>query len=1193
MSNAKIIDGRFAIDHEDSKTLLGRGGMGSVYLGQDTLTNQPVAVKILNRETVTRNAEAVSRFEREGIALRQLNHPNIVKLLGVSEESNQHFLIMEYVSGGSLRDILDEQPRLSTQRVLYTALDLADALTRAHRLQILHRDIKPANVMIAEDGTPRLTDFGMALIGKSHVTQSGAIVGTLAYLSPEALNGEDVDERTDIWSFGVLLYEMLTGKNPFLKDQVGSTVSAILTQPVEDLETLRPDIPVGLIDLVYRMVEKDKYARIPSVRLVGAELEAIIRGPTTSMQRVVVVDTSSGRFDTTVTQSAASTTSRIIPPVNLPAQPTPFIGREEEIINLGVLLNNEDHRLLTIVGAGGVGKTRLAVEVATRQRMNFRDGVYFVPLAALDDHKMIAGAVAEALNFTFAGASEPEMQLINYLSEKEVLIILDNFEHMTEGAGFLSRILEGSANSTLVITSRERLRLRGEYVFDLDGMRLPDRSETPEMLLAFPIIQLFQQSARRVLPDFEINDETGRHVAEIGHLVGGLPLGVELAAGWLEMLSVDEIAGEIERSLDFLETDLRDVPERHRSLRAVFDYSWGLLEEEHQEAFMRLSVFRGGFEREAAQKVAGASLRTLTTLINKSLIRRLPSGRYEINKLVRQYAEDHFNRVIDSDQIRKEHAKYYADFLLRTNKAFNTHKEQNAVDAIETELPNIQAAWQCSLRRQDWNVLDTMLHPLTSFYQARSILREAVERYDLLAKALEAAGEHNSTTYWRARTHQGWIAQRLGEYDLVLEYSYKAHEYFKDRPELSCDDGYALNNISYCLMMLGEYDKSVDYGRMAKKLSEPMRKDLALWSLSLGNLGYAEFLRGNYQEAKRLYELILEKTEQIDYSPISRAFMLNNLGEIHRAQGDTAQAARLFEEAYNIFESYRHKRGIAFTSNNLAGIKYIMGQFDEAKILYEAGYKLNRTIGDQYGISESLSALGNLAYFVGQLEDAHEHFEQSLKLRTEIGNQRGIADSLTDLARVALSNGNFKAAEDYFERGVVLRRQIGDHHGEGMAIVGYGMALLMKGDERTIACEQFQKGLEIGHALNSDLLVAQALTGLGEVEYLNDNHEKALEYLIEALKVNAKTNYSVILMHQLATVAAIMGEMRNWDLALRLALAVERTTTSTIMIPITRDRALAVIQKAEENLVGAHIRGIELESQSQSINDLVLSIVEL
>ncbi|NLE49826.1 MAG: serine/threonine protein kinase, partial [Chloroflexi bacterium] len=292
MSEPTIIGGRY-----QQGELIGRGGMGDVFIGADTVTGDPVAIKRLHPHIVQENQSILDRFQREGQALSQLNHPNIVKMLATIQENDYHYLVMEYIGGGSLREMIDREKKMPIKRVLNIALDLADALTRAHRLNIIHRDIKPDNVLMKDDGTPCLTDFGVAHMGNlTRLTQTGSVICTYAYLSPEACNGMELDERADIWSFGVMLFEMIAGRPPFLENSTPAVLTAILTKPTPDLTRLRDDVPPALSALIRHMLEKDREKRISSVRVVGAELEALIRGLDTPLQGLLAVN--SGRFAT-------------------------------------------------------------------------------------------------------------------------------------------------------------------------------------------------------------------------------------------------------------------------------------------------------------------------------------------------------------------------------------------------------------------------------------------------------------------------------------------------------------------------------------------------------------------------------------------------------------------------------------------------------------------------------------------------------------------------------------------------------------------------------------------------------------------------------------------------------------------------------------------------------------------------------
>ncbi|MCD4686474.1 MAG: serine/threonine protein kinase, partial [Anaerolineae bacterium] len=337
--SAHIIGGRWEI-----AGVIGEGGMGDVYRGTDLDTGHAVAIKLLKPDIVDAMPELIDRFKREIALLHQLDHPNIVQILGAVDENDLHYLIMEYVPGGSLKDLIAARGRLGVERALEIALDLTDALTRAHRLRVVYRDLKPANVLMAGDGTPRLTDFGIARVGDSTtMTRTGVLIGTLGYLSPEACRGQPLDARSDIWSFGVLVVEMLIGTNPFRRELVAATLTAILNDPVPDLELERPDAPVALIDLIYRLLEKDPDYRISSMRVVGAELEALLLDGEPPLDETapgaVTVSVRRRRRPTgplsgaltVITPGGLQGPVRAIMRHDLAAQPTPFVGRAADL----------------------------------------------------------------------------------------------------------------------------------------------------------------------------------------------------------------------------------------------------------------------------------------------------------------------------------------------------------------------------------------------------------------------------------------------------------------------------------------------------------------------------------------------------------------------------------------------------------------------------------------------------------------------------------------------------------------------------------------------------------------------------------------------------------------------------------------------------------------------------------------------
>ncbi|MFP4321289.1 MAG: protein kinase domain-containing protein [Anaerolineales bacterium] len=405
---------------------IGEGGMGEIFRAQDTQTGEDVALKVLKGQP---SAESMQRFAREGQALRQLDHPNIVKFLDAFEDDGQQVLVLEYVPGGSLRQLLSQQGPLGVEQTLRISLELADALSRAHLLHIIHRDIKPANILLAADGTPRLTDFGIAYMADSpRMTDTGATVGTIGYLSPEACRGETLGPAADIWSFGIVLWEMLTGQTPFEGRSIAATLNAVLSAPLPDITRLRDDLPPGLVRLLMHMLDKDPAQRLNSTRQVGANIETLLAGddPTLHLER----------HQTPQPRSSTTQPALDLPRHNLPAQTTPFIGRETELATVAAQLG--ETRLLTLVGPGGMGKTRLALVAAEQAIDHYADGVYFVALAPLSLPDNIISAIADAIGYEFYGALAPNQQLQDYLREKKMMLVMDNFEHLIQAAPLMT-----------------------------------------------------------------------------------------------------------------------------------------------------------------------------------------------------------------------------------------------------------------------------------------------------------------------------------------------------------------------------------------------------------------------------------------------------------------------------------------------------------------------------------------------------------------------------------------------------------------------------------------------------------------------------------------------------------------------------------------------------------------------------------
>jgi predicted ATPase/Tfp pilus assembly protein PilF len=1017
-----VIGGRYQI-----LELLGEGGMGTVYKGTDLQTESFVAIKKLKPEAVVADPDILERFAREGEALRKLNHPNIVKMLAALEDAGQQYLIMEYMPGGDLSTLL-ERGQLGIKPVLEIALDLADALTRAHRLNIIHRDLKPVNVLLAEDGTPRLTDFGVARMGSEMpVTQTGTAVGTLGYLSPEALNGATVDARTDIWAFGVMLFEMLVGKHPFEEANIGSTLTAILTKPTPDLEALRPDCPLPLVDLVYRMLEKDRHARIPSVRLVGAELEALLQARDSDTRVAHEYFAVTGQRTIFETPTPASDKLRH----NLPAQTTPFVGREEELAELAKLLDDPLVRLVTILAPGGMGKTRLALESAQmgldhrEVRTSFTNGVFFVALAPLTSPEFIVPTVGEAVGFQFSPGGEPKQQLLDFFREKHLLLVMDNFEHVLASADIISEILQAAPDVKIVATSRVKLNLSGENDFYVSGMEFPDW-ETPEDALEYSAVKLFLQSARRVRPGFELKPDDLRYIARICRMVAGMPLGILLAAAWVEMLSLNEIAEEIGKSLDFLESEMRDAPERHRSMRAVFDYSWNLLADDERAVFAKLAIFRGGFTREAAQAVAGASLRMLAALVNKSLLRRDPdSGRYEVHELLRQYAEERLNTVAaDAEHIRDLHSAYYAEFLSQQYAPLLGRDQNKVLAVIESDIENIRSAWTWAVAHGKADDVTKSLNPLLLLYEVLGRQGEGAEMFNHAADTLSKRGVTEDDLLLSCiRLTYALMAGELGDFARSKEVGEKCLAILRQH-NATREIVLALNVLSYSAMMQGRYPEAKGYSHQAMTIVDGIT-DVWFLGMTVGNLGYVAYLAGDYEEARQVYEDGLRR-EVLTGNSYLMAILRNNLGEILHDLLENEAAKALFEESYALYKDLGNRRGMAYSLTNLGNAAHRILQYEEAQRCYEEALAIHRDLGDKRGTAQTLNMLGGALFSLGDYPKAKAYHEEALQLFREMGDVRGISNSLAMLVPVSSAVGEYAQAQAFAEECLQLRRDGGN-----------------------------------------------------------------------------------------------------------------------------------------------------------------------
>lgn len=449
-------------------------------------------------------------------------------------------------------------------------------------------------------------------------------------------------------------------------------------------------------------------------------------------------------------------------PHNLPAQVTSFVGRQQEVQEARDLLGQS--RLLTLTGPGGIGKTRLALQLAGAVLPTFPDGVYFIPLVSVSASDNMLWAIAERLDFQFRQSGKPQDQLLEYLADKRLLLILDNFEHLLDSASLLADMLRYAAQVKMLVTSRERLRLYGEAVFGIHGLALPV-SERIEDLRQSESLQLFVQRAHAANPGLILDSSDLQDIAHICRLVEGMPLGIELAASWVDMLLPSEIAHEIEHSLDILSAELQDVAASQRSIRAVFERSWNLLTAPQQQAFQKLSVFRGGFTREAAEVVMGVNLHSLHVLVSKSLLRYDPeTGRYEQHELLRHYAAVELEDSGESAAMRQAHAGYFADFMAASWIRMCGSEQSEALREADADIENARAAWQYWIEQSNVQELSKFFNAFWIIYDIKGWYPAGVALFQQGIDALEKISCPD------AEAGRGWLLAAQGLYKVVNGY---------------------------------------------------------------------------------------------------------------------------------------------------------------------------------------------------------------------------------------------------------------------------------------------------------------------------------------------------------------------------------------------------------------------------------------
>ena len=839
---------------------------------------------------------------------------------------------------------------------------------------------------------------------------------------------------------------------------------------------------------------------------------------------------------------------------DLPAQTTPFVGREGELSELDRLLNDPAMRLVTILAPGGMGKTRLAIEAAARQVKRYRDGVFFVALAPISDPETMVSAIAASVGYAFqSDGRTPRLQVLDYLRGKAMLLVLDNAEHLLSGVDLFTEILECAAGIRLLVTSRERLHLSSESVLTLNGLRLSGRNG--EGLSAAST--LFIQIAKRVRPSFEPTSENWSALLRICELVMGMPLGLVLAASWIEMLSVEEVVDEIERSFDFLAADLRDLPERQRSVRAVFESTWQRLPNAEKRAFRRLSVFRGGFTREAAKEVTGASLATMTTLNHKSLIRRNEDGRYEIHELLRQFA---FDALAGEDgAIRNKHSAYFCARLQDRYSDLTGKRQQIAMAEIESDAENVRAAWRRAAAQGQLDQLAQALDGLCLAWLWQSRLQEGIAFCQMLLTRLHP----DTLGRGQESAHSAIFHVRLYVNTLIWVSVFQRSLLQLDTASQTLEQASALLN------------------RMQLAAAE-IRHEKALLLLERSEVAD---LIGDHAGPDLIGESIMLLRQLDDRWYLARA--LDKRGALLRSLGQFEAAREAQEEGLALRQALGDERGTAYSLHTLGSIARLEGKFEESEDALRRSIAIFRQLNDPGQEATSLQSLALTLTISGMYREGHQMFEAAAALLSNLGLPRHV-DILTVSGYGLMLMGDYERARQCLQDAQAM-------HDEGAhtSVSGWTYANLariaMVEEEYDVARQLLHQSLAIFRDQKQFPGMGSSRACLGIISILDGRLVEAHKYMGKSLQIAAQTRLFLPSITSLSGTALLEACQGNLAFAVELyALASQhKHVTNSIWYRTVIGRPIA---DAAKRLPPQRVEAAQARGKARDLGEVIAEL---